>query len=780
MVAYFQEPDTLKQILRALKRKVSDAAIDVICEGLMRSSSLRGRRTPFGAEELRLVYQALRSQHLGGTNGHMVAAFESAFAASYGVPYAVSSTSGTAAIHVALGALDLNPGDEIVTAPITDMGTIIPILYQNAIPVFADVDDTYNMDPNDVERKITARTRAIIAVHLFGNPCDMDAMVEIARRHGLVLIEDSSQAHMTSYKDKYVGTIGDIGCFSFQQSKPMTTGEGGMTITWNKAYYDRMKLFVDKGFARKGGGPRAYLFHAPNYRITELVAAVGLAQLRKVQRVVSKRSELGRYMTERLTGLKGVIPAPVTPGAEHTFWQYPIRLTDCDPRDLAAALREAKISSLPGYTGEPIYLCSESLHSKKTYGDSQFPFTSLYSSGTYEYEEGLCPNAERLLDQLLCIPWDESWTRRKIDRVVDIIQRFLSASTPTSISTASPLRPDPRPVATSRADSARERIAIIGCGRIGQWHLRAYRRHPEAAIVAVADVDFERARAMAAEVGANAYRSHSEMLASETLDAASVCSVPSTHHNITIDLLEAGVHVLCEKPLALTVAELREMLDKARTANRLLMPAFKYRFHEEVENARRLLATGSLGRILTFRVMFGGQLDMAGTWYVRPEISGGGVIIDNGPHALDLVRHLMGEIADISADATASQAYGVEDTSKLTVRLEDGTVGTIDLSWALAVPARAYLEIFGEQGTVLADLQGVTYRYKTWSDWKRLPNRTGFEDTFVQQAGHFLDAIRRKHPPVVTAEDALKPQILIEAVYESIRRRSRVAEPIRV
>jgi predicted dehydrogenase len=553
-----------------------------------------------------------------------------------------------------------------------------------------------------------------------------------------------------------------------------------MTITWNKAFHDRMKLFADKGFARRGWGPRSYLFHAPNYRTTELVAAVGLAQLRKVQRVVSKRSELGRYMTERLTGLKGVIPAPVTPGAEHTFWQYPIRLTDRDPRDLAAALREAKISSLPGYTGEPIYLCSESLHSKKTYGDSQFPFTSQYSSGTHEYEEGLCPNAERLLDQLLCIPWDESWTRQKIDGVVDIIQRFLSASPPISILVASPLRPDLRPVTTSRPDSARERIAIIGCGRIGQWHLRAYRRHPEAAIVAVADVDFERARAMAAEVGANAYRSHSEMVASEALDAASVCSVPSTHHDITIDLLKAGVHVLCEKPLALTATELREMLDMARTSNRLLMPAFKYRFHEEVENARGLLATGSLGRILTFRIMFGGQLDMAGTWYVRPEVSGGGVIIDNGPHALDLIRHLMGEIAEISADATASQAYGVEDTSKLTVRLDDGTVGTVDLSWALAVPARAYLEIFGEQGTVLADLQGVTYRYKTWSEWKRLPNRTGFEDTFVRQAGHFLDAIRRKHAPVVTAEDGLKSQMLIEAVYESIRRRSMVAEPIRV
>src|SRR4029078_13635632 len=132
-------------------------------------------RTPFGPEEFKLLREALLSQNLCCIDGTMVSGFEKEFAAAYDSPYAVASTSGTAAIHVALGALDLNPGDEVITAPITDLGTIIPILSQNAIPVFADVDDNYNMDPVDVERKISPRTRAIIVVHLFGNPCDMDA-----------------------------------------------------------------------------------------------------------------------------------------------------------------------------------------------------------------------------------------------------------------------------------------------------------------------------------------------------------------------------------------------------------------------------------------------------------------------------------------------------------------------------------------------------------------------------------------------------------------------------
>ena len=134
------------------------------------------------------------------------------------MPYAVASTSGTAAIHVALGALDLNPGAEVITTPITDLGTIIPIIQQNAIPVFGDVDASFNLDPIDLERKITPRTKAIIAVHLFGNPCDMDALIAVARRHRLALIEDCSQAHFAEYRGRLVGTLGDFGCFSFQQS----------------------------------------------------------------------------------------------------------------------------------------------------------------------------------------------------------------------------------------------------------------------------------------------------------------------------------------------------------------------------------------------------------------------------------------------------------------------------------------------------------------------------------------------------------------------------------
>lgn len=283
----------INKIMHKVKSKIKAPLTEKMYSILMRGARYVPGRKLFGTEELKLVTQALVSQNLFGVDGTMVPAFEKEFAAAYDVPYAVAATSGTAAIHTALGALDLNPGDEVITAPITDMGTIIPILYQNAIPVFADIDSSYNMDPAKVEKSITSRTKAILVVHLFGNPCDMEAIADIALRHNIPLIEDCAQAHMTEYKGKYVGTIGDIGCFSFQQSKHMTTGDGGMVITSKKAHYEKMKLFVDKNYARKGWGARAYVSLAPNYRMNELTAAVGRAQLKKVKAVVQKRHALG-------------------------------------------------------------------------------------------------------------------------------------------------------------------------------------------------------------------------------------------------------------------------------------------------------------------------------------------------------------------------------------------------------------------------------------------------------------------------------------------------------
>jgi len=767
----------IRNRLTKLKGRVKEHLLNSLFDYLMKPGMERKGRTPFDSEELKLLRRALISQNLCCIGGQMVPALEEEFAVAYDALYAVASTSGTAAIHVALGALDLNPGDEVITAPITDLGTIIPILYQNAIPVFADIDDSYNMDPGDVERQITPQTRAIIVVHLFGNPCDMDAMMEIAKRHGIPLIEDCSQAHMTEYKGRYVGTIGDIGCFSFQQSKHMTTGDGGMTITSNRAYYERMKLFADKGWTRRGYGPRAYLFHAPNYRMTELVGAVGLAQLKKVAGVVEKRRELGEHMSALLSQIQGVTAAPVTPGARHSYWLYPFRVEGAKSETFAQELRNKGVSASAGYIGKPIYLCAESLTSKRTYGNSQCPFTCNRVAKVYEYKEGLCPRAEEALEHLICIALDESWDKQDVDRVALAIAECVRKPTAQSVSvlsTESGKEPSRVP-RTGIDESNKVRIGIVGCGQIGRWHLDAYRQNSQCEVAAVADTNFESAQVFAQQVRAEAYRSTKEMIDNEILHGVSICTVPSTHRDIALDLLRAGIHVLCEKPVAISAAQAEEMFNKAKEKNLLLLPAFKFRFFDEVVKAKELAGKEALGRIVSFRLMFGGYVDMGGTWYAQREISGGGVLMDNGPHAVDLIRHLFGEIESVSAEIINYQSIGVEDTARLNCTLVNGVSGTIDLSWSVAVPSRAYLEIYGERGAALLDSDGITYRLESWKDWKRIENRLGRTEAFGRQIDHFADAIRGKGPFILGNGEGVKSQVAVDAAYESVRRDRKVS-----
>lgn len=382
------------------------------------------KRTPFGNEEIALVTEAIQSQSLFGLGGPKVSHLEEKFAALYGVKHAVASTSGTAAIHIAIGTINPNPGDEIITAPITDGGSIVPIIYQGCIPIFADIDASYNMDPADVESKITERTAAILVVHLFGNACNIEAMVEIAQRHNLPLIEDCSQAHVTKYKDRYLGTFGDIAAYSLQQSKHMTTGDGGVTITNRDDWAERMFLFRDKGWTRKvGWGPRSYAFLAPNYRMTELQGAVGIAQVDKVRAVVEKRKELGNYLSELIQDIDGLRPAPVTTDGEHTYWAYPLRIDAWDTDSFGKALSQEGVPANAGYIGEPIFLCMEALANKKTFGNSTYPFDGSHGGRQIEYTRGMCPRTEEALRHLITIGFNENFSRQDIEDMAGAIRK---------------------------------------------------------------------------------------------------------------------------------------------------------------------------------------------------------------------------------------------------------------------------------------------------------------------------------------------------------------------
>jgi len=385
-------------------------------------------RKPFGKEEIKNVTAALKSQNLFSFNGTMVRKFESDFAEYYGVKHAIMVSSGTAALHAAVAALDLEPGREIITAPVTDLGTVIGIIYQGCIPVFADWrPGTINMDPAQIEKKINKKTGAVIVVHLAGQPCDMSAIKDICRRHKLPLIEDCAQAYLAEYDGKMTGTIGHIGCFSMQQSKHLTAGEGGVTITNDDDLAERMALFRDKGWERCKEGPRRYSMLGTNYRATELTGAVALAQLKKVARVVNCRRKLGDLLGRLIKDIPG-IAIPKSPAkAISSYWFYPLFITGCDMRKFAEAMAAEGVPVWPGYTGKPIYLCSEVFTKKRTFGKSGWPFTSSSYGKPIEYREGLCPVAEGALNQLVVISILENWGRKEIEDIAAAIRKVANA-----------------------------------------------------------------------------------------------------------------------------------------------------------------------------------------------------------------------------------------------------------------------------------------------------------------------------------------------------------------
>jgi len=391
------------------------------------------RRKPFDISDALEVLDALNQQDLFFATGKKVYQFENRFAELYGVAHAVASASGTSAIHVALGAINPEPGDEVITTPISDMGTVAPIILQNCVPVFADLQlETFNLDPNSVADKITDRTKAIILVHCWGQPADLDEILEIARERNIYVIEDCSQAHLTHYKDRLVGTLGDLAAFSLQASKHLNCGDGGVTITNDEAFGERSHLFVDKGcdWTEDRKYRLRYAFFAPCYRMTELQGAVLCSQLNKLEWIVGQRQRLGDMLVEKLQGLPGVHP-PVRPkDREHSYWNFPIRIDEqkagASPQKFAEAVSAEGIPMGGPWPGQPLYMF-ESMTEKITFGSSHCPFDHYAADRKIEYGEGLCPVAELAERQLKQVSIVESYDERDIEDIAAAVRKVARA-----------------------------------------------------------------------------------------------------------------------------------------------------------------------------------------------------------------------------------------------------------------------------------------------------------------------------------------------------------------
>jgi dTDP-4-amino-4,6-dideoxygalactose transaminase len=341
-------------------------------------------------------------------------------------------SSGTAALHTALIYLDPEPGDEVLVSPITDMGSVIPILYQQAIPVFVDVDSrTQNMDPAKMEAQISPRTRAIVVTHIYGGPADMEPILATAQKHNLFVIEDCAQAHLALYRGRPVGTLGHIGCFSFQQSKHITTGDGGMVVSGEDCRFGRsLRLCFDKGWPREKRG-RDHLFLAPNYHMTELQAAVGLAQIDKYTTCIDARCAAAAELDELLAGEEGLRPVETLPECRNTYFYYCFRIDQerlrVDGRQIASALEAEGLEAELGYPGPvPLYLYPM-IRDKKTFGRSGWPFTSPAARQSSDYGPGLCPVAERLCTETIVLPWNEGLRSEHVEQIAAAVTKVMEA-----------------------------------------------------------------------------------------------------------------------------------------------------------------------------------------------------------------------------------------------------------------------------------------------------------------------------------------------------------------
>jgi len=378
----------------------------------------------FDDTEIAYVTAALRSGTLTTTKGKFGKLLEQKFAEKFGAKFAYACTSGSAAIHVAVATVNPNPGDEIITTSITDMGALTPLMYRGVVPVFAEVDPkTLNVTAETIAAKISARTKAIIVTHLFGNPCVMGPIMALAKEKGIPVIEDSAQTFLAKVGDKYAGTIGDIGCFSLQQGKHMTTGEGGLVVTNDEKLARHMFLYINKAWGYGDANPDHY-FMALNYRISELQAAAALGQLEKLEECTTNRQRTAAMMTELLEGIEGIETPVIESNATHVYWKYCLTVDDTKIEGgspaLANLLKEKNIFSAPRYIVKPAFMC-QVFQEKNTLGDSQFPF-NLAREGAVDYEMENYPRTAKALHDVLVLPWNEKYTEEHVRYIADNVR----------------------------------------------------------------------------------------------------------------------------------------------------------------------------------------------------------------------------------------------------------------------------------------------------------------------------------------------------------------------
>lgn len=352
--------------------------------------------------EIAYVKEALRSGWISG-KGKYVEEFEQKFAEWIGSEYAIATSSGTSALHLALASLGITSNDHVIIPAFSMAAIPFAVAYTGAGPVLADSEEsTWNVDPSSIEQELTNRTKAIMVMHTYGHPADMDPISEIARKHELHVVEDAAEAHGAEYKGRKVGTIGDIGCFSLYANKIITTGEGGMITTSDNDLADRIRLLRDMAFRKDPLHRFVHECIAFNYRLTNIQAAVGIAQLERIEKFIEERRRKATLYTSLLKETKGITTPPESAWAKNVYWMYSVLVNEKEygiNRDqLIIALAREGIEARPFFT--PVHLQ---------------PFAKAWRTGeTY-------PRAERLGNTGLNLPSGNTLTSSQVKSVAEAI-----------------------------------------------------------------------------------------------------------------------------------------------------------------------------------------------------------------------------------------------------------------------------------------------------------------------------------------------------------------------
>lgn len=365
-----------------------------------------GRQT-IEDDDIDAVIEVLKSDYL--TTGPKIAEFEKSVADYVGAKYAVAISNGTSALHAACFAAGIGPGDEVITTPITFAASSNCVLYCGGTPVFADIDPkTYNIDPDDIRKKITDKTKAIMAIHLAGQPCDMDEIHKIAKENNLIVIEDGAHALGSVYKGKKVGSLSDMTTFSFHPVKPITTGEGGMIVTDNEEFYKKMVLFRSHGITRdeammtRNDGPWFYQqFELGfNYRITDIQCALGCSQMKKLDRFLAKRKEIVLRYNEAFADCENIVTPYQLPETESGWHLYIVQVKNCDRKQIFEALRDKGIGVNVHYI--PVYM---------------HPYYQEHG-----YKDVHCKNAEEVYSHIISLPLYPGLTEEQQSYVIDTLK----------------------------------------------------------------------------------------------------------------------------------------------------------------------------------------------------------------------------------------------------------------------------------------------------------------------------------------------------------------------